>query len=147
MSLCFHVAMDHYCWGDSASLCSCYFYYSILSIVFLSSCHSWFITTLSFYCLRASDHCFFSRHVVGFVLFILEFSVHNKLVAYPMCYTFSLCKRKYWPTHSVMAISIGQILTPASSLLQPGSWVFETFWAYLTRNCGRDGLYENNKNS
>lgn len=115
--------------GDSANLCSCY---SCYSIVFLSSCHSWFLTTLGFYCLMASDHCLFSGCLVGFVLSHFFFFLNSTPMIncwLTLCVIHSAFARKSidlfiqsWP------LLLGRARTLGSSLLQPGLWVLEPFW-------------------
>lgn len=138
MPLCY-AAVDPYCSsyhsGNSANLCSCYSCYSILSIVFLSSCHSWFLTTLGFYCLMASDHCLFSGCcLVGFVLsqffFKFSFSIFFMINYWlTLCVIHSAFVRKNIDLFiQSLPLLLGIAHTLGTSLLQPGLWVLELFW-------------------
>lgn len=131
--------------GDLANLCRCY---SLTPVVFLSSCHLWFLTSLSFYCLVASDHCLSSGCLVGFVLFIFLNSTPTINCWLTLCVMYSAFAREdvgpfiqSWPP------LLGRALTPGSSLLQPGLWVSDPFWAYFKTSCGSNRLCENIKNN
>lgn len=64
--------------------------FSLLS--FLALCHSWFLTTLGFHCLMASDHCLFSGCWLALFFSFFEFYPYNKLLTFSVCCTISITR-------------------------------------------------------
>lgn len=85
---------------------------------------------------------------VWLVLFIFLNSTSTVNCWLTLCVVYSAFAREnVGPFIQSFPPLLGRALTPGSSLLQPGLWVSDPFWAYFKTSCGSNRLCENIENN